>query len=253
VAGPALGGGLLYMVGTPTLYALCCAMFLLASLFVAAIRIEVKPPPRQRVTIESLFAGLVFVRHHPVLLGVMTLDLFAVLLGGATALLPVYARDILATESWGLGLLRAAPGVGAVLTAVLLAHRPIRRRAGGLLFATIASFGVATVVFGVSRSLPLSLMALALLGASDMVSVVIRFSLVQVETPDAMRGRVNAINSMFIGTSNQLGEFRAGSMAAGFGVVPAVLIGGIGTVLVVALWMHLFPALRRIDQLEPGS
>jgi len=173
-----------------------------------------------------------------------------VLLGGATALLPVYARDILATGPWGLGLLRSSTAVGALAMAIYLARRPLKRHAGRLMFGAVALFGVATILFGVSRSFALSLVALSILGASDMVSVVVRSSLVQLQTPDAMRGRVSAVNALFIGTSNQLGEFESGVTAAWFGVVPSVVIGGLGTLLIVGLWMRLFPGLVRVDRLD---
>ncbi len=184
------------------------------------------------------------------MLGAISLDLVAVLLGGATALLPIYARDILHTGSWGLGVLRAAPAVGALLTSVILARRPLRRRAGRLMFGAVAVFGVATIVFALSRSIALSVAALALLGAADVISVVIRFTLVQLRTPDAMRGRVSAVNMLFIGTSNQLGEFESGMTAALLGTVPAALLGGVATIGVAILWMWLFPELRDIDEMR---
>jgi hypothetical protein len=206
---------------------------------------------RQPLTFASLFSGVAFIRSHRILLGTLSLDLFAVLLGGAVALLPIYARDILETGPWGLGLLRSAPALGALSMSLALANRPLRENVGRKLFAALLVFGVATVVFGVSTSLPLSLVALFALGAADMVSVVIRFSLVQLRTPDEMRGRVSAINSLFIGASNQLGEFRAGSVAALIGAVPSVVLGGVGTVFIAGLWMlHLFPELMRIRTLE---
>jgi len=183
-------------------------------------------------------------------LGAISLDLFAVLLGGATALLPIYAKDILHTGPWGLGLLRSSTAVGALTMALWLMRHPIRRRAGRTMFTAVAIFGVATIVFGVSRSFVLSTVALAALGAADMISVVVRQSLVQLQTPDEMRGRVAAVNALFIGTSNQLGEFESGVTAALFGTVASVVIGGAGTLVVVALWMRLFPSLARIDRLE---
>jgi hypothetical protein len=198
----------------------------------------------------SIFAGIAFIRKQPAVLGAISLDLFAVLLGGATALLPIYARDILFTVPWGLGLLRSAPALGALSMALYFARRPPDRRVGRTMFAAVATFGVATMVFAVSTSFALSMVALVLLGASDMVSVVIRISLVQLDTPDVMRGRVSAVNSVFIGTSNQLGEFESGVTAALFGTVPAVLLGGIGTLLVVLLWMRVFPTLLRRDRLR---
>jgi hypothetical protein len=224
-------------------------LFWSASALSALIRVERTVRPREPVTLKSLFSGIGFVRRRPIVLGTLSLDLFAVLLGGAVALLPIYARDILHTGPWGLGVLRASPALGALAMSVWLANHPLQRRVGRTLFAVTILFGVATVVFGVSTSLPLSMAALATLGAADVVSVVIRFSLVQLQTPDAMRGRVSALNALFVGTSNQLGDFESGATAALFGTVPAVLLGGIGTILVALIWMRLFPDLRRIDRL----
>jgi MFS family permease len=252
VAGPAVGG-LLYGLGAAMVYALCTALFALAASLTLAIRYEHAPPPREPVTLASLLAGVRFVGQQPVLLGAISLDLFAVLIGGATALLPIYARDVLHTGPWGLGLLRAAPAVGALAMSLVLARLPIDRRAGPRLLAAVTVYGVATLVFGVSTALWLSLLALAVAGAADMVSVVVRQTLVQLETPDAMRGRVSAVNALFIGASNQLGEFRAGAMAAGMGAVGSVLAGAAGTLLVVVLWRRLFPALARRDALVPLS
>jgi MFS family permease len=249
ILGPALGG-MLYAAGPTTVYAVACILFLTASMLVALIRITRVPPSREPLSLRSLFAGITFIRSQPAILGAISLDLFAVLLGGATALLPVYARDILNTGPWGLGLLRSAPAAGALAMSVFLARHPLRRRVGRTMFGAVAIFGVATIVFAVSTSFVLSLGALVVLGAADVFSVVIRQSLVQIETPDEMRGRVSAVNSMFIGTSNQLGEFESGVTAALFGVVPAVLIGGIGTILVVLIWLRLFPELARVDSLE---
>jgi MFS family permease len=198
---------------------------------------------------DSLFAGLRFIRSQPVVLGAISLDLFAVLLGGATALMPIFARDILHVGAWGLGLLQAAPGVGALVMSLWLARHPLRGRVGRIMFASVAVFGAATVVFALSTSLILSLATLAVLGAADMVSVVIRQTLVQLDTPDAMRGRVSAVNSVFIGASNQLGEFESGVVAALLGTVPSVVIGGVGTLLVALVWMRLFPALLGRDRL----
>ncbi|MCK6452279.1 MAG: MFS transporter [Alphaproteobacteria bacterium] len=251
IAGPALGG-VLYVAGAGVVYACCAALFAVASALAAAIRIDRPPAHRATPGLASLFVGFTYIRGRPVLLGVVSLDLFAVLLGAATALLPIYARDVLATGPWGLGILRSAPAVGALATAVVLARRPLQRRAGRIMFAAVVGFGAATVVFALSTSLLLSVAALVTLGACDAVSVVIRLSLVQIETPDEMRGRVSAVNAMFIGTSNTLGDFRAGLAAAWLGVVPAVAIGGIGTLLVALLWMRLFPDLARLERLEPG-
>ena len=218
-------------------------------LAVACIRMDRPIIAREPVSLRSVFLGLSFIRGNPAILGAISLDLFAVLLGGATALLPIFAADILHTGAWGLGVLRAAPAVGALAMSVLLAHRPLQHGAGRRMFAAVIVFGLATIVFALSRSLPLSLGALCVLGAADVVSVVVRFSLVQANTPDGMRGRVSAVNMLFIGTSNQLGEFESGMTAAAFGTVPAVLIGGIGTIGIALLWMRLFPALRDVDRL----
>jgi len=249
ILGPALGG-ILYAAGPTTVYAIAGILFLAANAFKALIKIECITPRREPVSIGALFAGIAFIRSRPAILGAISLDLFAVLLGGATALLPVYARDILATGPWGLGMLRSAPAAGALAMSVFLARHPLRRRVGRVMFCAVAIFGVATIVFAVSTSFLLSLGTLALLGAADVISVVIRQSLVQIGTPDEMRGRVSAVNSMFIGTSNQLGEFESGVTAAWFGVVPAVLIGGVGTITVVIIWLRLFPELVRTDSLE---
>jgi MFS family permease len=251
ILGPALGG-IAYGFCGSTAYALSAAMFFSASVLVARISVALPPPAREKPSLGSLLSGLVFVRTRPEILGAISLDLVAVLLGGATALLPIYARDILVTGPWGLGLLRSAPAVGALSASLFLARHPLRRRVGRTMFAAVIAFGLATIVFALSTSFLLSLAVLAVLGASDAVSVVIRFSLVQVETPDPLRGRVSAINSMFIGASNTLGAFESGVTAAWFGTVPAVLLGGIGTIVVAFLWMRLFPALRRVDRLEPG-
>ena len=249
ILGPAIGG-LLYAVGPILTYGLSCGLFLAASLSVSLIRSEAAPLRREPVTLASLFAGIAFIRNRQAVLGAISLDLFAVLFGGATALLPIYARDILMIGPWGLGLLRSAPALGALTMSVVLAHFPLQRRVGRIMFAAVLSFGGATIVFALSTWFPLSLAALCLLGASDMVSVVIRSSLVQLQTPDEMRGRVSAVNFIFVGTSNQLGEFESGVTAAWFGVVPAVLLGGIATLLVVPICLRLFPALGHIDRLE---
>jgi MFS family permease len=248
IAGPAVGG-FVYAAGPAAVYAICALLFATAIVLLTLLRYDHVPPPREPTTLRTLFAGIGFIRRHPVMLGAISLDLFAVFLGGATALLPIYARDILDTGAWGLGLLRAAGAIGALATALFLARRPLRGRTGRTMFACVAIFGVATIVFGLSKVFLLSFAALAVMGASDMVSVVIRSSLLQLSTPDAMRGRVSAVNSVFIGASNQLGEFESGVTAAWFGAVPAVVIGGVGTLLVVGVWMRLFPALVRYDRL----
>jgi MFS family permease len=249
ILGPALGG-LLYGAGPTAVYAAAGALFLGASLLVTGIRIQRVPPTREPVSLQSLFAGVAFIRSRPAILGAISLDLFAVLLGGATALLPIYARDLLRTGPWGLGFLRAAPAVGALSMSLVLAHHPLRRRVGRIMFGAVTLFGLATIAFAVSTSFLLSLGALVVLGAADVISVVIRNSLVQIQTPDAMRGRVSAVHSMFIGTSNQLGEFESGVTAALFGVVPAAVLGGVGTIAVSLLWWRLFPDLARIDSLD---
>jgi len=197
-----------------------------------------------------LFAGVSFIRRNPAILGTISLDLFAVLLGGATALLPIYAHDILHTGSWGLGVLRGAPAVGALLMSAVLARHAISRRAGIRMFQAVIVFGLATVVFAFSRSIGLSILALGVMGAADTVSVVIRIALVQLATPDAMRGRVGAVNYLFVNASNQLGEFESGMTAALFGTMPAVLLGGLGTIAVALLWMRLFPTLRDVERLD---
>ncbi len=251
IAGPALGG-VLYVAGPSVVYACCAALFAVACALAAAIHIERPAAHRAPPGLASLFAGFTYIRGRPVLLGVVSLDLFAVLLGAVTALLPIYARDVLATGPWGLGILRSAPAVGALATAVVLARRPLQRRAGRIMFAAVLGFGAATVTFALSTSLAVSVAALVALGACDAASVVIRLSLVQLETPDEMRGRVSAVNAMFIGTSNTLGDFRAGLVAAWLGVVPAAAIGGVATLAVALLWMRLFPELARLERLEPA-
>jgi MFS family permease len=244
IVGPALGGAF-YALGATTVYGLVAGLYLLGAVLIALVRDAPVARPRIEVTAASLLSGVAFIVRQRLLLGLMSLDLFAVLLGGATALLPIYARDILDTGPWGLGLLRAAPGVGALALSLVLARWPIERNAGPLLFGSIVVFGVATLVFGVSTNLPLSLVALGVLGASDLLSMIIRQSMVQIRTPDDMRGRVSAVHSLFTGTSNQLGEFESGLLAALIGAVAAVLVGGIGTLLVAGLWMYRFPELRR--------
>jgi MFS family permease len=249
IVGPALGG-FLYAFGPGAAYFTAGAMFILAGAGAAAIRIERTVRPREPITLETVFSGVAFIKSRRVLLGTMSLDLFAVLLGGATALLPVFARDILHAGPVGLGLLRSAPAVGALATSVLLAHYPLERRIGSTLFRSVIVFGVATVAFGLSTNFILSIVALTVLGAADVVSMVIRVSLAQIRTPDAMRGRVSAVHSLFTGTSNQLGAFESGLAAALLGAVPAVLLGGLGTVAVAGLWMFIFPELRRLGRFE---
>ena len=248
IAGPALGG-VLYVAGPTLAYGVAAALLAVTIVATAPIRLREPAAPPGKVTLESVLAGIRFIRSQPAVLGAISLDLFAVLLGGATALLPIYARDILHSGPWALGVLRAGSAVGALAMALWLMRFPIRHHAGRTMFAAVAVFGVATIVFGVSRSFALSLMALITLGAADMISVIVRQSLVQLQTPDPMRGRVSAVNALFVGTSNQLGEFESGVTAAWFGVVPSVVIGGLGTLVIVALWIRLFPSLARVDRL----
>ena len=249
IAGPAMGG-LIYALGAGTVYAVAAGMFFLALLAALALRAPQVPSSGRGMDLDTLLAGIRFIRVHPAIAGAISLDLFAVLFGGATALLPVYARDILVIGPLGLGFLRSAPAVGAVAVGLILAHRSLGRHAGRTMFAAVGLFGLATIVFGLSRSFFLSLAALVVLGASDMVSVFVRQNLVQRSTPDAMRGRVNGVNFLFIGASNELGEMESGATAAWFGSVEAVVLGGFGTLAVMALWLWKFPQLRRVDRLE---
>ncbi|HEY0329924.1 MAG TPA: MFS transporter [Rhodopseudomonas sp.] len=249
IAGPALGG-FAYAAAPAAPYAVMATFWIAAALFSGAIALQSEVSVREPPTFAALFAGVGFVRRNPAILGTISLDLFAVLLGGATALLPIYARDILDTGPWGLGVLRAAPAIGALAMTLVLSRFPINRRVGMRMFQAVIVFGAATMVFAVSRSIVLSLAALTLMGAADTVSVVIRLSLVQLATPDAMRGRVGAVNYLFINASNQLGQFESGVTAALFGAMPAALLGGVGTVLIALLWMRLFPTLRQVERLE---
>ncbi len=250
IVGPALGG-FLYVIGPGTTYLTAGVLFVFAGISAAIIRTRRAARLSEPVVLESVLSGLVFIRGQRVLLGTMSLDMFAVLLGGgATALLPIYARDILGTGPGGLGLLRSAPAVGALVTSIFLAYRPLQWRIGRTLFRAVIVFGVATVTFGISSNFAVSFVALGVLGAADVVSVVIRSSLVQIRTPVTMLGRVSAVHSLFTGTSNQLGAFEAGLIAALVGAVPAVLLGGLGTIGIAALWMLFFPELRRIRDFE---
>ena len=249
IAGPALGG-VIYLLGPTTLFATSMSCFLLSCLILLFLRYNFVVKHKTPIDLEHLFGGLRFIKGNKVILGSVSLDMFAVLLGGATALLPIVAKDILHTGPWGLGLLRCSPAIGALLMSIYLARRPLQHSVGKIMFAAVAVFGVATIMFGLSSHLILSMLALVLLGASDMISVVIRSTLVQLETPDEMRGRVSAANSIFIGSSNQLGEFESGVTAAWFGVVPAIIIGGVGTLAVVGIWMYLFPGLLHRNRLE---
>jgi MFS family permease len=247
IAGPAVGG-LLFLVGPTFAYGAAVGLLGVGSLLLLGVRPPASTRIREPMGLNATFSGLRFVFSRPVVLGSISLDLFAVLLGGATALLPAFASDVLRVGPAGLGLLRSAPAVGALLAAGTVAIWPLRRGVGGWMFGCVALFGLATVVFGLSSSFPISMFALAVLGAADMVSVYIRHLLVQLETPDAIRGRVSAVNAVFIGASNELGEFESGISAALFGLVPAVLIGGGGTLVVAALWARLFPDLRRLHR-----
>jgi MFS family permease len=254
ILGPSFGG-IVYAVahGPSAVYAIAMLTAIGATVTTFRIRPEVKARPREPMSFKSVFAGLHFIWTRKLILGAISLDLFAVLLGGAVALLPVYAREILYTGPWGLGLLRTAPGVGAALMAVLLAHRPLRGPSGITLLWAVAGFGVFTIVFGFSTRLTLSLLALLLAGASDMISVIIRATLTQLATPDEMRGRVTAVDMIFIGASNELGQFESGVTAQWFGTVPAVILGGVGTLVVIALWAWIFPELRRAGELHASA
>ena len=252
VAGPGLGG-FLYVLGPAAVYAASAACFVAAGILFASLSIRHAMRLRVPATLEMLFAGIRYIRGHRVILGAISLDLFATLLGGATALLPIYARDILETGPEGLGLLRAATAVGGVAVSIVLLRVPLAHHVGRVMFACVGVFGIATIVFGASRSFVLSLCVLVVLGAADMISVVIRQSLVQLETPDEMRGRVSAVNSLCTSTSNQLGQFQSGVTAALIGAVPAVILGGIGAIVVAALWARWFPALYQRDTIGTGS
>jgi MFS family permease len=252
ICGPA-AGGLIYAFSPALVCLLAIALCAIATVLVSQIKVERPPVPREPPSFASVLAGFDFIRTRPRLLGIITLDLIVVLFAGVAALFPIYARDILAAGPETLGLLRSAPAIGALVTTVALSHFPIERHVGAVMFGVVGIFGVATIVFAVSTSLSLSMTALAILGAADSISVVIRFSLVQIETPDEMRGRVGAINYLFVGASNTLGEFRAGAVAAVIGAVPSALVGGIGSLLVAVLWMMLFPSLRRIDRYQPAD
>ena len=249
IGGPALGG-LVFIAGAVAVYGLCLALLLLASLLALTLRYRHVPPAHEPVTLDSVLAGLTFVWRSKLLLGAVSLDLFAVLLGGATALLPIFAKDILQVGPWGLGLLRAAPAVGALLMSLALTRWSMDSRVGHKLMAAVAIYGLCMLVFGLSTHFLLSLFVLAISGAADMVSVVIRMTLIQLETPDHMRGRVSAVNSIFIGASNQLGEFESGATAEWFGPVGSVVMGGVGTLLVAAAWLRLFPALSQRDRMS---
>ncbi|MCV6902188.1 MAG: MFS transporter, partial [Achromobacter xylosoxidans] len=234
-------------------YCVAAALYLCGFACIASMSIDRAPPRKEPTTWRTLFAGITFIFQRRILLGTLSLDLFAVLLGGATALLPIFAKDILNAGPWALGALRAAPACGAMLMSLTLARLSLGEHVGRLLFGALILFGLATTVFGLSTSIPLSVGALVVLGAADAISVVVRSSLVQLNTPDHMLGRVSAVNTLFVGASNQLGEFESGVMAALLGAVPAVVVGGLGTIAVAGLWMHWFPELRKLRSLHPET
>ena len=248
ILGPIAGGMVYGIIGSPTpVYATAALAYLVALLFISCIHLEALVHTHSQLSYGAVLEGLRYLRRNKLILGSISLDLFAVLLGGAVALLPVYAREILKIGPSGLGLLRCAPGIGAVTMAIVFAHWPLRRRAGAAMLACVCAYGGFTIVFGLSRSVWLSVAALVLVGASDMVSVIVRHTLVQLTTPNAMRGRVSAVNMVFIGASNEVGQFESGVTAQWFGTVPAVVLGGVGTIAVVALWSWFFPGLRRYE------
>lgn len=251
IVAPAVGG-FLYAFGSIWVYGPTVALYAIACILTLSLQARGQVTQRGRASIESLLAGIRFIRSRPDILGAISLDLFAVLLGGATALLPVFAKDILLTGPLGLGLLRSAPAVGALLMSLWLARFPFERNVGRTMFTAVGIFGVATIAFGLSTSFWFSLAVLVVLGAADMISMVIRSSFVQLETPDETRGRVSAVNGLFIGASNQLGEFESGVTAHWFGTVPAVVMGGVGTLLVTGVWIKLFPTLAQRDRLHSG-
>jgi MFS family permease len=250
IAGPALGG-FIYALGSEVAYGIAAALLVVSLFLIFMIHQPAQPSFREPLSMQSVLAGLVFVWRHKVVLGAISLDLFAVLLGGASALLPMFAKDVLHTGPWGLGLLRSAPAIGALAVAIFLARNPLSKDVGRKMFLAVAVYGVTMLVFGLSTTFWLSMLALTIGGGADMVSVVIRLTLVQVETPDEMRGRVSAVNATFIGASNELGDFRAGAMAEWLGAVGSVIVGGVGTLLVAALWIRLFPPLAKRDRLMP--
>ncbi|OOM81415.1 MFS transporter [Clostridium sp. BL-8] len=252
IVGPAFGG-ILYSFGATLVYGLAAALYLISSILVSQISMRMEESKHEVANIKSLFAGITFIKSKPIILGAISLDLFAVLFGGATALLPIYASSILMIGSFGLGILRSAPAIGALLMSAYLARNPLKHKVGRTMFTAVIFFGLSTIVFAVSKSVILSFFALFVLGASDVVSVVIRSTLVQLETPDYMRGRVSSVNMIFIGTSNQLGEFESGTTASLLGTVPAALVGGIGTIVVVLLWMKLFPSILHVDKFEASK
>jgi MFS family permease len=252
IIGPAVGG-ILYSLGSTLVYALTGILLLISSILTSQISMRTEAVKLESTNVNSVFAGITFIKSKPIILGAISLDLFAVLFGGATALLPIYASKILMIGALGLGILRSAPAVGALLMSALLARKPLKQNVGRTMCIAVICFGLATIVFSISKSVVISFLALFVLGASDVVSVVIRSTLVQLETPDYMRGRVSAVNMIFIGTSNQLGEFESGVTASLFGTIPATLIGGIGTIAVVLLWTRLFPSLFKVNKFEASK
>jgi len=251
IAGPMVGGILYGITGSPQfVYGSAVLAYSAAALILVGVRLTSTVPSQKAESGGAVLVGTRYIWHNKLVLGAMSLDLFAVLLGGAVALLPVYAREILRVGPAGLGLMRSAPGIGAVLTSLLLAHRPLGRKAGLAMLWCVFAFGLFTVIFGVSRDFALSLVMLLLLGASDTVSVIVRSTMIQLGTPDQMRGRVSAVNMVFIGASNEVGQFESGVTAHWFGTVPAVVFGGVGTIVIVCLWAWLFPSLRKLDRLE---
>ncbi|MFT8676157.1 MAG: MFS transporter [Acetobacter sp.] len=249
IAGPSVGG-LLYGLGADTCYTLCALGFGVATVATWSMTLVAPTRPRQPASLAAVFGGIAFLRRKPTILGAISLDLFAVLLGGATAMLPVFATDILHAGPFALGLLRAAPAIGALGVAAVLARHPLERHTGLWMFASVAVFGVATILFGLSRSISTSVIMLAILGGADVISMMIRGALVQLGTPDDMRGRVSAVNMLFIGSSNQLGEFESGMLATLIGPVPAVVLGGVGTLVITGVWMAMVPGLRKLDRLD---
>ena len=251
ILGPSLGG-LVYAAfrGPAAVYTLSFIAAALGAMSTVAIKAQSNPRPGEPMSWKTMLAGFHYIRRERLILGSISLDLFAVLLGGAVALLPVYAREILKTGPWGLGILRSAPAAGAATMAALIAHKPLGHRTGSTMLWCVAGFGAATIVFGLSRSLTISLIALLLVGATDMVSVIVRQLFIQVSTPDEMRGRVNAVDMIFVGASNELGQFESGLTAHWFGIVPAVVLGGLGTLAVTALWAWYFPELRKTEKLH---
>lgn len=252
IIGPAMGG-ILYSFGATLVYSIAAILLLLSGILISQIFMRKEERKVEAASLKSFFAGITFIKSKPIILGAISLDLFAVLFGGATALLPIYASQILKIGSLGLGILRSAPAVGALLMSAYLAKKPLRKNVGHIMFTAVVCFGLSTIIFAISKSVIISFIALFALGASDVVSVVIRSTLVQLETPDYMRGRVSSVNMIFIGTSNQLGEFESGTTASLLGTMPAALVGGLGTIIVVVLWTKLFSSLFKVNKFEASK